>query len=365
MTARSIAERRALHAKLSVRIAEMGDDEIGALLDAGESSAGWGRNQTVEIRGHDVFVKRVPVTELEMRHGHSTRNLYELALFYQYGVGSAGFGVWRELAMHVKTTEWVLAGEIANFPLMYHHRTMPQMSALTPMSDDRLDGYVKYWGGSESLRRYWRDREQARHEVVIFLELFPHTVQGWLMKHQGRVPEIVEQLRETVDFLRAHGVIHFDAHFNNVVTDGDRAYLTDFGLALDRGFELSEGEEAFFERHTHYDYGEVLWNVGYMLQVMLNALSDEEKVAVKAMIGMAEAGPLADPFVPLVDHVEDLAADSRLGLHPTLVETIVRYREVIKLVQGFFVSLRANLRKDTQYPYAELRRLLRETGFAD
>jgi hypothetical protein len=38
---------------------------------------------------------------------------------------------------------------------------------------------------------------------------------------------------------------------------------------------------------------------------------------------------------------------------------------VIKQVQEFFVSLRANPRKDTPYPHAELRRLLREAGFAD
>ena len=35
------------------------------------------------------------------------------------------------------------------------------------------------------------------------------------------------------------------------------------------------------------------------------------------------------------------------------------------LVQDFFVALRANLRKDTPFPQAELQRLLQETGFAD
>lgn len=351
-----------MYSSLSAAISGMDDAQLLALLDAGESNAGWGRKQTVEIDGRAVFVKRVPVTDLEMEHEFSTRNLYELPLFYQYGVGSAGFGVFRELAMHVKTTEWVLAGDIAGFPIMYHHRTLPQTSSRTPMADDRLDGYVKYWGGSESLRRYWRDREQTRHEVVIFLEHFPFVLQQWLVEHPERIPETLDELRRTIDFLRERGVLHFDAHYANIVTEGERPYLTDFGLALDREFELSEAETVFLEGHTQYDYGEVLWNLGYLLQAKFNALSDEEKVAIKAAIGMAEAGPLADPFVPLVDHVEELAADSRLELHPALVETIVRYREVIKLVQGFFVSLRANLRKNTPYPHAELRRLLGDVG---
>tara|TARA_E500000331_G_scaffold355531_1_gene411250 strand:- start:1908 stop:2102 length:195 start_codon:yes stop_codon:yes gene_type:complete len=37
-------------------------------------------------------------------------------------VGSAGFGVFREVFSHTKTTNWVLLGECTAFPLMHHHR---------------------------------------------------------------------------------------------------------------------------------------------------------------------------------------------------------------------------------------------------
>ena len=52
-------------------------------------------------------------------------------------------------------------------------------------------------------------------------------------------------LCQTVTFLRQHGIVHFDAHFGNVLTDGDEYYLADFGLALDGTFELTATERRF------------------------------------------------------------------------------------------------------------------------
>jgi hypothetical protein len=343
----------------------MSDAGAMDLLGSSETAGGWGRHQTVRVGEADVFVKRVQVTDLEHANAFSTRNLYELPLFYQYGVGSAGFGVFRELAMHVKTTQWVLDGATANFPLMYHYRIMPRSTDDAEVDEERLTGYVKYWGGSENVGRYWRDRVHARHELVIFLEHVPFVLQQWLGQHPKHVPKVLEELRTTIDFLRAHGIIHFDAHFANIVTDGERPYLTDFGLALDRSFELTAEEIAFFEAHTHYDYGEVLWNLGYGLPALYNALTEDDKRDLRDKIGMADAGPLADTYVPLVTNVEALADDSRLNLHPDYVAAVVQYRSVMTLVQGFFVELRANLRKDTPYPQAELLRRLAEVGIAD
>ena len=57
-----------------------------------------------------MFVKRVPVTDLEYENMFSTRNLYDIPTYYNYGFGSAGFGVYRELVTHVKASNWVLAG---------------------------------------------------------------------------------------------------------------------------------------------------------------------------------------------------------------------------------------------------------------
>ncbi|MEV0335229.1 hypothetical protein [Nocardia sp. NPDC050717] len=51
-------------------------------------------------------------------------------MFCHYGVGGPAFGAWRELAAHVMTTNWVLTGEFAGFPVMYHWRILPDSAPL-------------------------------------------------------------------------------------------------------------------------------------------------------------------------------------------------------------------------------------------
>ncbi|MGB3295935.1 MAG: hypothetical protein WBB01_23375, partial [Phormidesmis sp.] len=84
-----------------------------------DSELGWGTNQTIFVGQSQVFVKRIPITDIEYNHLFSTKNLYDLPTYFNYGLGSAGLGAFRELVTHLKTTHWVLAEEIATFPLMY------------------------------------------------------------------------------------------------------------------------------------------------------------------------------------------------------------------------------------------------------
>lgn len=89
-----------------------------------------------------VFVKRVPVTNIEFDNLFSTRNLYNLPTYCNYGFGSTGFGVFRELVTHIKTTNWVLSGAIATFPLMYHYRIIPFSGRRVDVDMERLKDYV-------------------------------------------------------------------------------------------------------------------------------------------------------------------------------------------------------------------------------
>ena len=54
-----------------------------------------GRSTLITINDTPVFVKKKPLTDLEQlpQHYMSTANIFDLPLSYQYGVGSAGFGV--------------------------------------------------------------------------------------------------------------------------------------------------------------------------------------------------------------------------------------------------------------------------------
>src|SRR5437870_13404953 len=112
MAKNPIQLRRERYFKLSSEIAQIDNSQLSSLFGDSASGAGWGRNHTLDIGRSKVFVKRIPVTDLEYENLFSTRNLYDLPADYNYGVGSAGLGVFRELVTHLKTTNWVLAGGV-------------------------------------------------------------------------------------------------------------------------------------------------------------------------------------------------------------------------------------------------------------
>jgi hypothetical protein len=194
MAKNSIQLRRERYFKLSSHIAQIDNAAMRSLFDDSESSAGWGRNHILDIGHTKVFVKRVPVTNLEYENMFSTRNLYELPTYYNYGVGSAGFGVFRELVTHIKTTNWVLEGAIATFPLTYHYRIVPFSGERTEVDMERHQGYVEYWGNSESVGRYRLERASAGYELVLFLEHMPYTLETWLPEHPNKLPRMLSSL---------------------------------------------------------------------------------------------------------------------------------------------------------------------------
>lgn len=65
-----------------------------------------GMSRQLEIDGVPVFAKQISLTDLERRPENvmSTANVFGLPTFCQYGVGSPGFGAWRDLAANALTT---------------------------------------------------------------------------------------------------------------------------------------------------------------------------------------------------------------------------------------------------------------------
>lgn len=122
-------QRIKLYGQISTSLACLSNEKLKQILaDAKPMHEGiGGKSALISIDDTPVFVKKVPLTDLEQldQNFMSTANLFDLPLGYQYGVGSAGFGAWRELATHIMTTNWVIAGECANFPIMYHWRILP------------------------------------------------------------------------------------------------------------------------------------------------------------------------------------------------------------------------------------------------
>ncbi|MCX5008985.1 protein kinase family protein [Streptomyces sp. NBC_00638] len=254
----------AVGARLSLLSDRRLEDAVASAPSLGSGIGG--RSAEMEIEGIRVFVKRVPLTDIEVRpeHVRSTRNLFDLPLFYQYGAGSAGFGAWRELAAHVMTTGWVLRNEYAGFPLLYHWRILPD-SAPAGFADGLggVEGAVAHWEGSPAVRRRLEAIGRSSFSLVLFLEHVPQTLAAWLgntrdaarPEQGGESPYrwVEDQLLRGTEFMSARGLVHFDAHFANLLTDGRQVYFADFGLASSRDFELSAEERVFLTEHLVYD----------------------------------------------------------------------------------------------------------------
>jgi hypothetical protein len=239
-------------------LSALDDQRLDALLERG-TPLGVGIGGTcalLDVEGVQVFVKRVPLTDLELEHPMSTANLFDLPPFLQYGFGSAGFGAWRELAAHTMTTEWVRNGDHGGFPVLYHWRVLP---GATPSADP--EDLIAYWGGSPPVRARFEALREPSASLVLFLQYFPHTLHDWFNARLTEGTEAVDaacamvdrELRAGTDFMGSHGLLHFDAHFANILTDGEHLYFADFGLAASTGFDLSPAEREFFAEHRTYD----------------------------------------------------------------------------------------------------------------
>ena len=157
--------------------------------------------------------------------------------------------------------------------------------------------------------------------------------------HQEQVEEVLAQLFDAIAALRSLGVVHFDAHFANVVTDGEQCRLTDFGLAMAADFELGARERRFLETHRYYDYGVVLASLGIML-------------------GRALGGGMS---VASLGRTIDELDQAPLGCHPELVHALQRYRAPVLYMLSFFKRMQSP-RKRSTYDDEVMGDLLRAAG---
>ena len=268
----SRAARLAGYGAVSTSLALTSDQRLRELLDAATPvGAGiGGRSALLEVAGTPVFVKQVPLTDRELLPGsaRSTANVFGLPTFCQYGmgrsgIGSPGFGAWRELAVHTMTTDWALTGDHDGFPLMYHWRVLPEPEPV-PLPEELadMDAAVSAWDGRPEVRGRIEALRQASSSIALFLEYIPQNLHVWLGEQieggdhaaADRACAMVErELAAGTSFMNARGLLHFDAHFENILTDGSRLFFTDYGLSLSDRFELSADEAAFFRRNESYD----------------------------------------------------------------------------------------------------------------
>ncbi|MFF0013654.1 protein kinase family protein [Streptomyces sp. NPDC005374] len=255
--------RLTTHADTATSLALLSDRGLADLVASGTpAGTGIGGQATLlEVDGVRVFVKQVPLTDTELHPDNvrSTANLFDLPARCHYGIGaigSPGFGAWRELAAHEMTTNWARSGRFPGFPLLHHWRVLPHAPRPLPEQLTDVERAVAYWGGG---RERIEALSTASASLTLFLEYLPHTLHDWFSdelstKEADSACALVEQGLEAVTgFLQERQLVHFDAHFRNILTDGRRLYLTDFGLTSSNRFHLTPQERDFHDHHRRYD----------------------------------------------------------------------------------------------------------------
>ncbi|NUR03751.1 MAG: protein kinase family protein [Streptomyces sp.] len=342
--------RLAAHGAVSTSLALCSDRRLFELVDAGApiSSGIGGKTVLLEVDGIPVFVKQVPLTDLERRpeNAHSTANLFAVPSFCQYGIGSfggPGFGAWRELAVHTMTTNWVIAGDYEGFPLMYHWRVLPGPGRQLPQELADVEAVVAYWGGGPGVRRRIEALQQSTASLMLFLEYIPQNLHDWLGvqikagdEATARACAMVDnELQAGTSFMNARGLVHFDAHFRNILTDGRRLYFADYGLALSSRFDLSQHEADFHDRHRSHDR---CYTASYLVYWLITALYgygwDERYALVRAC---------AEGMRPT-------------GIPEAAATIIARHAPLAAVMWNFFRRLQEESR-ETPYPLETIRRI--------
>ena len=139
-----------------------------------------------------------------------------------------------------------------------------------------------------------------------------------------------DSLLETVSFMKSRDLIHFDAHFENILTDGQNLYFSDFGLATSTQFELSGTEEIFFGKHYYYDQ---CYTMAFLVKWILIEL-----------FGFENYDDVLNEYG---------TGKGRGNLSLKAKELIARYSPIEIILNKFYTELRKD--KTTNYPVHELK----------
>jgi hypothetical protein len=352
---RTQQQRRNQYSAVSKALQTMSDSTVTKLV-RGASTLGTGIGGTVgvvSLHGTKVFLKVIPLTELEgaAENIHSTANLFLLPAWCHYGIGSPGMGVWRELAAHVASTQWVLDGRCESFPMTYHWRVLPlpAFPGSPPSELADVDHMVAFWENSSAVRARLHALLRAPRSVVLFCEYIPHTLGPWPAAEvrtgqtaaDAAISMVDTSLRAAISFFNAHRWMHFDAHFGNVLTDGHIVYLSDFGLSASTDFELSADERTFLRANATHDRCYVVTELAnFIAREIAGHSGRQERISFLRWC--------ADGHTPM----------GIRGMAATLVH---RYAPIAVVMNDFYGALYSE-RRTVPYPGRALDRVLTETG---
>ena len=351
------SERIARFAHISTALALQSDQQLTQLVDQAEQLASGigGTTLTFALAGHKVFAKRLRLTDLERRPANqmSTANLFGLPAFCQRNVGSAGFGAWRELAANAMTSGWVLSQQLESFPLMYHWRLLDGAdssgAAPRPVEWTDVERMTSYWGGSVAMRARLTALADAKASLMIFLEYMPWTLSTWLEQQLAAGYEAMESalamvehgLTVDIPLMNSLGLLHGDAHLGNILTDGQRLYFADLGLATSERFALSTDELIYLQHNTSLDrsYALTKW-VNWLVRAFAPKVGSQQDIF--ELVRAAAQGRALHQLIPAFPF--------------SVAEIVHRHAPIATLINDFYIKLHSEDRR-TPYPREQVEAL--------
>ncbi len=213
----------------------------------------WGETGVITVNKTKVFYKKLPLPKLFEQNQLDTSNLYNLPAWYNYGYGSAGINPWRELITCVNLSEYVLGGEIGSFPILYHWRVIEdETKDFHTGLDTKL---MERFGNNSKIKKYLEDRYDCKYKIIMFLEFVPNVLYDYIRLNPIYLKTSVSESKTILDFLKSKGILDMDAHWGNYLVDSNsNLYLTDFGLVLDKNFNLDSQEIKFMKSNIKLPY---------------------------------------------------------------------------------------------------------------
>jgi hypothetical protein len=252
-----VTARSTRHFRVAAELSGRSDDELAGLVaSARPLGVGVGGDAGVlDVDGAAVFVKRAPLTDRELARPRSTANLFGVPVHSGYGVAGPGINAWRELVAGETVTAAVLAGRAELFPLLHHWRVLPGRAPLAEEHAD-LEAAVAAMGPEPGIRERLVALAAAGQSIVYFTEYLPLDARTWLDEDPvGRAAGAERDFAAMVAGLTELRLLHLDAHFGNLRSDGERLYLADFGLATSPDFDLTPDETAWVAHNATHDAG--------------------------------------------------------------------------------------------------------------
>jgi len=345
-----LASRKKLYEQAVIKLSQLNDQQLEAILNQGEIiSQRYGQNIKLMIDEIPVFAKKIPITDFELlpEHIESTKNIFYIPSFCYYNVEFTSFGAWRELAMNKIVTNLVLNNECQNFALMYHWRILPGgLQIARYNTKQKLNRIVNFWNRSPQVKFLFESLQKSSNYMVLFFEYIPENTSEWFVnqfnKGNRAIRNAINVLERDIDTittcLRNHGLYHFDGHIRNMVTDGTRIYLIDFGMATSLNFDLDPEEISFLNKHIDYDLWEIKSSITDVIAV---TIAGQYYLAPK-MLREYAAGK-KDPIIT-----------------KDLTELFKRYIPYSMLRSTFFTQLSQNV-TTAQYPQAKIKNLIDNT----